>query len=888
MAPLGSTRSSPSSNREVSGERHQDPHLSDRLLRRLPAAAGPARRPPGARARRRERPRRPGDRRSRRRAPRLHPVRDARVDVPVLRDRSGARAHPSTARHGRLGRGGNDARAGARRRRQRRAAPAAADAQRRLRDPQGGARAPADAGGGRPHRQGDDRLLAEGRNGQDDHCDEPRRSAREARGQAHAAPRPRPAVRRRRDRARPRAREDDLRPRHRPGRARLREARGVRHQASVRHRRPRRTAPARGRRARHGGQGDEPARGRARLLRGDRRRHLALLPRADAGDARPHRRAARPLRARRADAQERPPRDADARAPLVPDEPHALHHEPGEHQRRLEDARGRGGAEGEDRARAAVGRHDSADGEPRQPGRPRRAALRVLAGDRTDCEADRAADTRGRSVGGQAAAAEAPVTGARLRRREMGLHDRLARNTEASNGAAEAGSEVVVDPYAELKARVHNACIAKLGPELFKQDETELGDHVFKAVSEELTLAGTPLTKEERRELVRQLTDDILGYGPLEQLLADDSVTEVMVNAADRVYVERSGKIERTPVRFVDDAHVMRIIDKIVSQIGRRVDESSPMVDARLPDGSRVNAIIPPLSLTGPTLTIRKFARDPYTINDLISFGTLSARGAQFLGACVRGKLNMLISGGTGTGKTTTLNAVSAFIPGDERIVTIEDAAELQLQQEHVITLESRPANIEGTGEIKIRELVRNALRMRPDRIIVGEVRGPETLDMLQAMNTGHEGSLTTIHANAPRDALARLETLVMTAGVELPHRAIREQISSAFDVLVQISRLVDGSRRLTHITEVSRMESDVITLQDVFIAKPPDEESAAAAAAEGNKSARLLGSLECTGLKPGFLEKMAANGVILPPSFFGGQNGYGSNYSAASFGGFE
>ena len=444
----------------------------------------------------------------------------------------------------------------------------------------------------------------------------------------------------------------------------------------------------------------------------------------------------------------------------------------------------------------------------------------------------------------------------------MGLHDRLSRNGDATSGA-EATTEVPPDPYAELKARVHHACIAKLGPELFRQDPDDLGDHVYKAVAEELALAGTPLTREERRELVRQLTDDILGYGPLEQLLADDSVTEVMVNAPDRIYIERSGKIERSPVRFVDDAHVMRIIDKIVSQVGRRIDESSPMVDARLPDGSRVNAIIPPLALTGPTLTIRKFARDPYTINDLISFGSLSARAAQFLGACVRGKLNILISGGTGTGKTTTLNAVSAFIPGDERIVTIEDAAELQLQQEHVITLEARPPNIEGTGEVKIRELVRNALRMRPDRIIVGEVRGAETLDMLQAMNTGHEGSLTTIHANAPRDALSRLETLVMTAGVELPHRAIREQIASAFDVLVQIQRLVDGTRKVSHIAEVVGMESDVITLQDIFLASTPDETDAA-------ESRRLLSPLRATGLKPHFLHKLAANNVVLPPNFFG------------------
>jgi pilus assembly protein CpaF len=300
-----------------------------------------------------------------------------------------------------------------------------------------------------------------------------------------------------------------------------------------------------------------------------------------------------------------------------------------------------------------------------------------------------------------------------------------------------------------------------------------------------------------------------------------------------------------------------------VSQIGRRVDEASPMVDARLPDGSRVNAIIPPLALKGPTLTIRKFSRDPYTMNDLISFGSISPKAAQFLASCVKGKLNILISGGTGTGKTTTLNAMSAFIPNDERIVTIEDAAELQLQQEHVITLESRPPNIEGSGEVRIRELVRNALRMRPDRIIVGEVRGPETLDMLQAMNTGHEGSLTTIHANSPRDALSRLETLVMTAGVELPLRAIREQVSSAFDLLIQITRLVDGSRRISHVTEVLRMESDVITLQDIFIAKPPDEEQAA------HGAIRLLSPLTCTGLKPNFLEKMAANGVMLQPSFF-------------------
>jgi pilus assembly protein CpaF len=455
----------------------------------------------------------------------------------------------------------------------------------------------------------------------------------------------------------------------------------------------------------------------------------------------------------------------------------------------------------------------------------------------------------------------------------MGLHDRI-RSTSTPNGAAAAiaertgahaapqAVEVVQDPYAELKTRVHHACIAKLGPELFAKETTEdLSERVMHAVTEQLLLDRTPLTREERRQIVRDIADDILGYGPLEPLLRDDSITEVMVNNFDRIYVERAGKIERAPAQFVDNAHVLRIIDKIVSQVGRRVDEASPMVDARLPDGSRVNAIIPPLALKGPTLTIRKFSRDPYGMDDLVRFGTITSKAAQFLAACVKGQLNVLISGGTGTGKTTTLNAMSAFVPHDERIVTIEDAAELQLQQEHVITLESRPANIEGQGEVRIRELVRNALRMRPDRIIVGEVRGPETLDMLQAMNTGHEGSLTTIHANSPRDALSRLETLVLTAGVDLPLRAIREQIASAFDLLVQITRLVDGSRRITHITEVLRMESDVITLQDIFLSQPPDEESGG--------TARLLTPLACTGLKPHFLEKMAQNGVVLPPHFF-------------------
>ncbi len=472
----------------------------------------------------------------------------------------------------------------------------------------------------------------------------------------------------------------------------------------------------------------------------------------------------------------------------------------------------------------------------------------------------------------------------------MGLQDRL--KTHNGNGAApesatqpSLGEQIVeraaIDPYADLKTRVHHACIAKLGPQLFTtQTNDDLSERVLRAVTEQLALDRTPLTREERRRITREISDDILGYGPLEPLLRDDAITEVMVNNHDRIYVERGGKLELTDVTFVDDAHLTRIIDKIVSQVGRRVDEASPMVDARLPDGSRVNAIIPPLSLRGPTLTIRKFSRDPYTMDDLIKFSSVTPKAAQFLSACVRGKLNVLISGGTGTGKTTTLNALSAYVPNDERIVTIEDAAELQLQQEHVITLESRPPNIEGQGEIRIRELVRNALRMRPDRIIVGEVRGPETLDMLQAMNTGHEGSLTTIHANSPRDALSRLETLVLTAGVELPHRAIREQIASAFDVLVQISRLVDGSRRITHITEVLRMESDVVTLQDIFLAKPPSEE-------EAGLGTKLLGKLECTGLKPHFLEKMAANGAIVSPTFFNQDVGY-VGFASPTYGGFQ
>jgi pilus assembly protein CpaF len=463
------------------------------------------------------------------------------------------------------------------------------------------------------------------------------------------------------------------------------------------------------------------------------------------------------------------------------------------------------------------------------------------------------------------------------------LNERLARGSdEAANAALGAlagrlddalldgarsrrGGDRSPDPHAELKARIHRACIDRLGSALYTiESNDELAALVLSTVVEELVLDRTPLSRDERVRVERELTDDILGYGPLEPYLRDDSVSEIMVNGAYNIYVERAGKIEEVDLTFTDDAHVLRIIDRIVSQVGRRIDEASPMVDARLPDGSRVNAIIPPLSLRGPILTIRKFSQDPYSLTDLAAFGTLTATAGEFLAHCIRGKANVLISGGAGSGKTTLLNALSAYVPANERIVTIEDAAELQLQQRHVVALESRPANIEGQGEVRIRELVRNALRMRPDRIIVGEVRGAETLDMLQAMNTGHEGSLTTIHANSPRDALHRLEMLTLMAGVELPLRAIREQISSAFDVVLHLVRLVDGSRRVSRITEVVGMEGDIVTMQDIFVARAEDEDSF------GNSSRfSLLGPLRATGIVPGFLPKLATHGVDAPGRLF-------------------
>ena len=459
----------------------------------------------------------------------------------------------------------------------------------------------------------------------------------------------------------------------------------------------------------------------------------------------------------------------------------------------------------------------------------------------------------------------------------MSLNSRLqSLNPEPEPDPAlpdqKAGGSTGEDPLIELKTKIHQLVIQSVGPSLFRSsrsgdsEKSELTQAVNDAVASILLEETTPLTRSERQQLTQDITDDILGYGPIDTFLRDETVTEVMVNDHRTVYIERKGKITLTNVRFVDESHLERIIDKIVSQVGRRIDESSPMVDARLPDGSRVNAIIPPLAVRGSCLTIRKFRKDPLVMEDLIKFGTLSPKAAQLLELCVKGALNVVISGGTGSGKTTTLNVLSSAIPSDARIITVEDAAELQLKQDHVITLESRPANIEGKGQIAIRDLVRNCLRMRPDRIVVGECRGPETVDMLQAMNTGHDGSMTTIHANNPREAMSRIETLVLTAGVDLPLRAIREQIAGAVDIIVQVSRLVDGSRRITHITEVGKMEGDLVTLQDIFIAKPDEE------GAQKGGTTKLLGALQMTGIKPQFLDKLAQNGVTIPVSFFAGE----------------
>jgi pilus assembly protein CpaF len=418
------------------------------------------------------------------------------------------------------------------------------------------------------------------------------------------------------------------------------------------------------------------------------------------------------------------------------------------------------------------------------------------------------------------------------------------------------------DPFWEVKDRIHKAVISGLGPQLFntETDPLTLKDRVRADVA--MLLQDEPgIARSDRERLVRELTDDIIGHGPLERLLADDSITEIMVNGPHEVWIERQGKLYRTDVSFADESHLRRIIVKMVAQAGRRVDESMPMTDARLADGSRLNAVLPPLSLSGALLTIRKFPRRRLNAEDLARLGTLTDETVDFLDRCVKARLNVLISGGTGTGKTTLLNVLSASIPEEDRVVTIEETAELQLHQAHVLRLEARNRNSEGEGEVSIRDLVRNSLRMRPDRIVVGEVRGAEALDMLQAMNTGHDGSLCTLHANTPRDALARAETMVLMAGYDLPVRAIRQQVSSALDLIVHLSRVRDGTRRVTNISEVMRMESDIITLQEIFTFRQQ----------QITGDGKVIGRLTATGLRPGFLDQFERYGVQMDGAVFNG-----------------
>ncbi len=429
-----------------------------------------------------------------------------------------------------------------------------------------------------------------------------------------------------------------------------------------------------------------------------------------------------------------------------------------------------------------------------------------------------------------------------------------------SNRRVGAGSmPTTQDTYQDLKTRVQNKLLSNLDSNVDVTRVAEVRRTIQELFEQILNEENIVLSRPERARMYEQIAAEILGYGPLQPLLDDDSITEIMVNGAKNIYVERRGKIQRAPLTFENHEHVMRIIERIVAPLGRRIDESSPYVDARLPDGSRVNAVIPPISLVGPVLTIRKFARNPITVDQLIQFGSITPEAVQLLDACVKARLNIVISGGTGSGKTTLLNVLSGFIPADERIITIENAAELQLRQEHVVTMESRPPNIEGRGEITIRQLVINSLRMRPDRIIVGEIRDEAALDMLQAMNTGHDGSMTTLHSNSPRDTLSRLETMVMMAGMDLPVRAIREQVSSAIDVIIHQERLRDGTRKVTNITEVAGMEGDVITMTDIHLFDQA-----------GYENGKVVGRLRPTGLRPRFYEKIEAAGIHLPPSLWG------------------
>ena len=428
-----------------------------------------------------------------------------------------------------------------------------------------------------------------------------------------------------------------------------------------------------------------------------------------------------------------------------------------------------------------------------------------------------------------------------------------ARRVNAPTTSPQAGS------YFDLKTRVQNKLLSELDPSMDITRTDEVRRTIQDLFEQILAEENIVLSRPERARLFEQIAAEILGLGPLQPLLEDDTITEVMVNGAKNIYIERKGKIHRVPVTFENNDHVMRIIDRIVAPLGRRIDESSPYVDARLPDGSRVNAVIPPISLVGPVLTIRKFSRNPITVEQLIQFGSVTQEGIMFLKACVEARLNIVISGGTGSGKTTLLNVLSGFIPADERIVTIENAAELQLRQEHVVTLESRPPNIEGRGEITIRDLVVNSLRMRPERIIVGEIRDEAALDMLQAMNTGHDGSMTTLHSNGPRDTLARMETMTLMAGMDLPSRAIREQVASAVDLICHQERMRDGTRKITNLTEISGMEGEVITMTDIFVYEQT-----------GIENGQIQGRLRPTGLRPKFMDKLEAAGINLPPSIFG------------------
>jgi pilus assembly protein CpaF len=439
----------------------------------------------------------------------------------------------------------------------------------------------------------------------------------------------------------------------------------------------------------------------------------------------------------------------------------------------------------------------------------------------------------------------------------MELHERLSTNGSAAASTWGNGT----DPFADLKNRIHLALVSELGPRLFDVGDSDAVRARVQSEIDDQLRQESALSRDDRERLAVEIADDIFGYGPLERLLSDPSISEIMVNGPHEIWIERQGRLSETTLRFTDASHLRRIITKMVGQVGRRIDESSPLVDARLPDGSRVNAVIPPLSLSGPLLTIRKFRQDRFDIPELVQLQTLSPDAADFLTKCIQAELNILVSGGTGSGKTTLLNALSAAVPDRDRIVTIEDAAELRLAQQHVLRLEARPKNIEGEGEITIRDLVRNALRMRPDRIIVGEVRGAEALDMLQAMNTGHEGSLSTVHANSPRDALNRVETMVLMAGYELPLRAIRQHASSALDMIVHLDRLDDGSRRVTEITEVQRMEGEMITLQKLFEFKVDRIDA----------DRKILGELRPTGLHPSFLGKFERHGIELPLDLFGG-----------------